>query len=101
MKIYIDNDFKCHTVNDGTMREIETDYFDGRCDAYIEGFRFVPEGERWIQPNGTFIRGEMVAAWRDYAQLALAQSAADRVQAEADAQIMDLLDTIEELIIGG
>ena len=40
--IYIDLDYKCHPTNDGTMVAIETDYFDDKCDAFIEGYRFVP-----------------------------------------------------------
>ena len=32
-KIYIDNGFKCHVTDDGTMTAIETDFFDGKCDA--------------------------------------------------------------------
>ena len=28
MKIYIDNEFKCHLINDGTMIEVETNFFD-------------------------------------------------------------------------
>lgn len=36
--IYIDLDFKCHVTNDGTMTAVETDFFDGKCDAFIEGF---------------------------------------------------------------
>ena len=35
--IYIDADFKCHVTNDGTMAAVETDFFDGKCDAYVEG----------------------------------------------------------------
>ena len=27
--IYIDSDFKCHLVDDGTMTAVETDFFDG------------------------------------------------------------------------
>ena len=27
MKIYIDDDFKCHVTDDGTMQEVETDFF--------------------------------------------------------------------------
>lgn len=38
--IYIDSDFKCHASNDGTMTAVETDFFDGKCDAYIEGFYY-------------------------------------------------------------
>lgn len=36
--IYVDSDFKCHVTNDGTMIAVETDYFDDKCDAYIEGY---------------------------------------------------------------
>ena len=43
--IYIDSDFKCHITDDGTMRAVETDFFDQKCDAFIEGYRFVPAGE--------------------------------------------------------
>lgn len=35
--IYIDSEFKCHVTNDGTMTAVETDLFDGKCDAFIEG----------------------------------------------------------------
>ena len=89
MKIYIDNEYKCHVTNDGTMREVETDVFDGKCAEYIEGYKYDDRN------------GIAVYPWKPYSQLALAQSAADRVQAEADEQISTLLDTIEELIIGG
>ena len=36
--IYVDANFKCHTTNDGTMTSVETEYFEGKCDAYIEGY---------------------------------------------------------------
>jgi hypothetical protein len=34
--IYIDSDFKCHVTNDGTMKAVETEFFDGNC-GYTEG----------------------------------------------------------------
>lgn len=71
--IYIDSEFKCHTVNDGTMIAVETDFFDGKCDAFIEGYRFVPEGESWTRPDGGVFIGEMVAPWKDFAELDAAQ----------------------------
>ena len=36
--IYIDSDFKCHVSDDGTMTEIQTGFFDGKCDAFVEGY---------------------------------------------------------------
>ena len=39
MKIYIDSEYCCHTINpDGVFQEIETDFFDGKCDDFIEGY---------------------------------------------------------------
>lgn len=71
--VYIDSDFKCHTSNDGTMTAVETDFFDGKCDAYVQGYRFVPAGESWTRSDGKVFSGEMIAPWQDYAQLDAAQ----------------------------
>lgn len=101
MKIFIDNDFKCHIFSDGTMREFDIEFFDGKCDEFIEGYRYVPSGEVWTRDDGQRFTGEILAPWKELSQLMFVQSAVDRTQAEADEQIMGLLDTIEELIIGG
>lgn len=71
--IYIDNDFKCHVTNDGTMMAVENDFFNYKCDTFIEGYRFVPEGESWMRENGVVFYGEMVSPWKDYAELDEAQ----------------------------
>lgn len=74
MKIYIDIDCKCHTTNpDNAFKEVETPFFDGKCDAFIEGYRFVPEGESWVRADGVVFTGEMIAPWKDYALLDAAQ----------------------------
>ena len=64
--IYIDSDFKCHISNDGTMTAVETDYFDGKCDEFIEGYRFVPEGAVWKRSDGAVFHGEMIAPHKEY-----------------------------------
>ena len=75
MKIYTDSDFKCHTTNpDGTFREVETDSFDGKCQTFIEGYRFIPSGESWTRSDGVVFHGEMIAPWKNYNELAAAQS---------------------------
>lgn len=61
MKICIDKDCKCHTANDGTMREFDVPFFDGKCPAFIEGYRYVPEGETWTRPDGEVFTGEMIS----------------------------------------
>lgn len=71
--IYIDSDFKCHISDDGTMTAVETDFFDGKCDELVEGYRFVPEGKSWTRDDGEVFRGEMIAPWKDYNGLYTAQ----------------------------
>ena len=72
MKIYIDSDYKCHVTDNGTTA-IETDFFDGMCKEFIEGYRFVPFGESWTREDGEVFEGEMIAPWKDYAELDAAQ----------------------------
>ena len=83
--VYIDSDFKCHAKNDGTMREVDCALFDGKCDAFIEGYRFVPHGESWTREDGVVFTGEMIAPWKPYAELDAAQRDYEREQA-ADMQ---------------
>lgn len=71
--IYIDSAFKCHTVNDGTMTAVETNFFDGKCDAFVDGYRFIPAGESWTSEDGYVFRGEMIAPWKPYDELDSAQ----------------------------
>ena len=79
MRIYIDNDFKCHVSDrDGTMTAVETDAFDGKCAAYIEGYRFIPAGAMWTRSDGVTFSGEMVAPWKDWRELDAAQRAYER-----------------------
>lgn len=93
MTIYIDNDFKCHTQNDGTMREIETVFFNGKCAEYIEGYRFVPSGETWTREDGEVFTGEMVSPWKGYEQLAAYQNIYDRML-EQQSDMQAALDAI-------
>ena len=83
--IYIDSEFQCHVTDDGTMTTVETDFFDGKCDAFIEGYRFVPAGENWTREDGKVFTGEMVAPWMDYSTLAAYQQQYETMLAEASA----------------
>lgn len=91
MTIYIDNDFKCHVTNDGTMRAFDVPFFDGKCQTFIEGYRYVPPGERWVQPNGKFFRGEMITPWVSYQLLGAAQAAYEEGQATGTGGIEELI----------
>lgn len=76
--IYIDSDFKCHLTDYGTMTAVETDCFDGKCDAYVEGYRFVPSGESWTRHDGVVFQGEMIAPWKPWSELDTAQREYER-----------------------
>ena len=79
--IYIDSECKCHVSNDGTMSAVETEFFDGKCDAFIEGYRFVPDGESWTRSDGEVFHGEMISPWKDYDEL-------DNAQREYERQLL-------------
>ena len=103
MTIYIDTDFKCHVSNpDGTLTAVETDFFDGKCQAYIEGYRFVPAGESWTRHDGVVFTGEMVSPWKDWWELDEAQREYEREQlaaltAENEALVADMAQMVEEI----
>ena len=89
MKIYIDFEFKCHTTNpDGSFREIESDFFEGKCQIFIEGYRFVPSGESWTRSDGVLFTGEMIAPWKDYNELDTAQREYERQMLEEYAEAL-------------
>ena len=87
MKIYIDSEFKCHTTNpDLEYKEVETDFFDGKCDIFVEGYRFVPFDEVWTrEEDGVAFQGEMIVPWKPYDELDVAQRQYEREKL-ADAE---------------
>ena len=91
MKIYIDSDFKCHTANDGTMRELDMSFFDNTCPEWIESYRFVPEGETWTREDGEVFKGEMVTPWKDLSEAYTAQTAyLERQNAQYEAALSEI-----------
>ena len=98
MTIYIDADFKCHATDDGTMTAVETDVFEGKCEVYIEGYRFVPAGSTWTREDGVSFVGEMVAPWKPWADLDAAQRQYEREQYTAiAAELADARAALELL----
>lgn len=92
--IYLDKDFKCHTTNDGTMTTIETVFFDDKCDTFIEGYRFVPQGETWVREDGTQFHGEMISPHKSYNELAAAQAQYEKTQAELNFAYIEGVNSI-------
>lgn len=78
MLVYVDSDYKCHVTPADGFCEVDVPFFDGKCNAFIEGYRYVPKGETWTNPQGVKCSG--VSPWRDYALL-------DELQTQYEAQI--------------
>lgn len=71
MIIYVDKNSHCHITNpNGEYTSVETDFFDGKCDSFIEGFCYE------IKENGYAIY-----AWKPYDEL-------DNVQREYEKQLL-------------
>ena len=86
MIIYLDKDFKCHTRNSAVLIPVATTAFDGKCRRYIEGYRYIPDGESWTREDGQIFAGEMIAPAEDSRILEAAQTAYEEAMAEnADA----------------
>ena len=83
MKLYLDADFRCHLSGGAGMTEMDTELFDGKCPAYIEGYRYVPPGERWVREDGVVFQGEMVVPWKPWEELDDAQRNYERQQLAA------------------
>ena len=102
MKLYLDADFRCHLSGGAGMTEIDTELFDGKCPAYIEGYRYVPPGERWVREDGVAFRGEMITPWKPWEELDDAQRDYERQQlaalaAENEALVADMAQMVEEI----
>lgn len=101
--IYIDSDFKCHVNNDGAMRPFETDFLDGMCDAFVEGHRFVPDGESWTDEHGTVFEGKTLFPWVDSSVLFAYQEEHERNRANIEqlqAEAEEANAILDELIGG-
>lgn len=90
MIIYVDKINHCHIEDIGDCIEVETSFFDGKCREFIEGHCCEKKGSTTT-----------IYPWKPYSELETIQTAVDNIQYAADEKISTLLDTIEELIIGG
>ena len=79
-KIYLDSNFKCHTSSTEGLTEIETNAFDGKCNVYIQGYRFIPAGQTWTRADGVVFTGDMIAPWKPWTELDAAQREYEREQ---------------------
>ena len=74
MIIYIGNDYKCHVSDAEGRKAVETTYFDGKCQEWIESYRLVPAGETWVRGDGVMFTNT-VSPWKDLGEAYAAQAA--------------------------
>jgi hypothetical protein len=85
--IYIDSDFQCYPTNDGTLRAIETDFFDGKCDTFVYGYRY-DDSNGYIQIYPCRPFSELDKVQREYEKQQLEEY--KNIVAEQDLMILDL-----------
>ena len=73
MKVYIDEEFKCHCEDGKGRTAVESDFFDDLCPEFIEGCCYVPAGEMTLSEDGTIIRGETIFPWKPFNEIYQAQ----------------------------
>lgn len=79
MIIYIDSEYKCHADNpDSAYRPIETDFFDGKCSTFIEGYKLIPSERKVIRLDGVVFDDGMITPWKNYNELDAAQREYER-----------------------
>ena len=95
MKVYIDEDFRCHTSNpDGLFRTIEDPFFDNKCDALVEIYRFVPEDETYVREDGEVFTGKMITPAVDDASVWKLQEQYEAMLAEAAAAYQEGVNSV-------
>lgn len=72
MKIYVDENKRCHASNpDGRFREVEMESFNGKCRTFIEGFVYDDsKGYGQVYPGKPY--AGLDAAQRQYEQALIA-----------------------------
>lgn len=100
MKIFIESDYKCHSTNpEGIFREVVLSerakaFFANKCTTFIEGYRLKPDNETWVREDGeVFSGGEMITPWKNYDELAAAQTQYELDMAEAAAAYQEGVDS--------
>ena len=79
--VYIDKDCKVFLSDSMDRTAVETDVFDGKCQEWIEGHRYVPANQKWTREDGEVFEGTMITPWKPISEL-------DRAQREYERQLL-------------
>lgn len=94
MVVYIDSAYKCHVKPVSGAFAVETDLFNGKCEEYICGYRYVPEGHTFVDEKGVTRRGAVMYPIENLGVLERIQKAVDKNDNERDAEIAALIEEI-------
>lgn len=92
--VYIDNENRCHANSKEGCRAVETLFFYGKCDKFIEGFMLVPNGETFTRADGEIFSGEMAWPWKDFSEL-------DNAQREYEREMLADAENALAILLGG
>lgn len=73
MVIYIDTQYRCHKEAAPDRRPFDIPTLDGKVADYVEGFLYLPDGERTTLPSGAVVEGPYLTAIQPAAALAARQ----------------------------
>lgn len=99
MTIYIDNENRCYTTEAEGRRAFDVPFFDNKCKQYIEGTRYVPQGETWVREDGAIFEGEMITPYIDSRIRDAYQEQYEAMLAEFD-DMRTALETLEVRVDG-
>ena len=85
MIVNVDSEHRCYTTNpDGTFREVETSFFDGKCNTFIEGYCY-DDSKAYVP----------IYPWKPYSELEAAQAQYERMMAEAEAAYREGVNSVD------
>ena len=82
--VYVDNLFRCHaTKSNDTFREVENQFFNGKCGTFIEGYCY-DDSKVYTQ----------IYPWKPYDELAAAQTQYELDMEEAAAAYQEGVNSV-------
>lgn len=102
MKVYVDLEYSCFAQKSEGLREVESDFFDGKCNTLIECFKFVPAGESYTDEHGLLHSGAIwnykpITSSIERIQAAYEHEQLEVVTADRDDLLSDIAALIEEV----
>lgn len=94
MTIYIDRNNRCHLDPAPDRTQIKTDFFEGKCQEFVEGYCFRPDGGKIALPDGTELDSGAIYPWKPYEQLAQYQAIYERSGNPDYAEALQILGVI-------